>query len=92
MMRLAEVIGNIWATRKAESVRSLKLLLVRPLDENLKPQGELWVAADVVDAGVGDRVIVATGRAARLAVGDEQAAVSAAVVGVVDALDLPGRK
>jgi len=89
MMRIAEVIGSVWATRKAESVRSLKMLLVRPLDEDLKPSGKLWVAADVVDAGVGDRVIVAVGRAARLAVGDERAAVSAAVIGVVDALDIP---
>jgi ethanolamine utilization protein EutN len=89
MMRLAEVVGNVWATRKVESVRSLKMMLVRLLDSDLKPAGELWVAADVVDAGVGDRVIVAVGRAARLAVGDEAAAVSAAVIGVVDSLDKP---
>ncbi|MGD8719169.1 MAG: EutN/CcmL family microcompartment protein [Candidatus Zixiibacteriota bacterium] len=84
MMRIAEVVGNVWATRKVESVRSLKMLLVRPLNADLKPTDEMWVAADVVDAGAGDRVIVAVGRAARLAVGDDDAAVSAAVVGVVD--------
>ena len=88
MMKLAEVVGSIWATRKVESVRALKMLLIKPLDENLKATGELWVAADLVDAGAGDRVIVATGRAARLAVGDENAAVSAAVIGVVDSLDI----
>jgi ethanolamine utilization protein EutN len=90
MMRIAEVVGSVWATRKVESVRSLKMLLVRLLDADLKPAGKLWVAADVVDAGVGDRVIVAVGRAARLAVGDDSAAVSAAVIGVVDAVDVPG--
>lgn len=88
MMIIADVVGTVWATRKAPSVSGLKLLLVRPLVEGLKPGGELWVAADVVDAGVGDRVVVVTGRAARLAVGDEAAAVSAAVVGVVDATEL----
>ena len=88
MMIIAEVVGTVWATRKAPSVSGLKLLLVRPLNAELKPAAELWVAADVVDAGVGDRVVVVTGRAARLAVGDETAAVSAAVVGVVDATEL----
>ena len=88
-MRIAEVVGSVWATRKVESVRSLKMLLVRPLDAELKPTAQMWVAADVVDAGVGDRVIVALGRAARLAVGDDAAAVSAAVIGVVDSLDMP---
>lgn len=88
MMKIGEVVGNVWATRKVESVRSLKMLLVRTLDAGLKPTGELLVAADVVDAGVGDRVIVAMGRAARLAVGDDAAAVSAAVVGVVDSHEL----
>jgi ethanolamine utilization protein EutN len=90
MMKIAEVVGSVWATRKVESVRSLKMLLVRLLDADLKPTGKLWVAADVVDAGVGDRVIVAVGRAARLAVGDDDAAVSAAVIGVVDSVDVPG--
>lgn len=89
MMHIGEVVGSVWATRKAESVRALKMLLVRPLDGDLKRTAELWVAADVVDAGVGDRVIVVVGRAARLAVGNDAAAVSAAVVGVVDSLDLP---
>jgi ethanolamine utilization protein EutN len=88
MMKIGEVVGNVWATRKVESVRSLKMLLVRVLDAELKATGELLVAADVVDAGVGDRVIVALGRAARLAVDDDNAAVSAAVVGVVDSHEL----
>lgn len=89
MMHIAEVVGSVWATRKAESVRALKMLLVRPLDGDLKRTAEMWVAADVVDAGVGDRVVVVVGRAARLAVGNDAAAVSAAVVGVVDSMDLP---
>jgi len=88
-MKIAEVVGTVWATRKVESVRALKMLLVRPLDEKMKSTGEMWVAADVVDAGIGDRVIVAVGRAARLAVDDDAAAVSAAVIGVVDNIDIP---
>jgi ethanolamine utilization protein EutN len=90
MMRIAEVVGSVWATRKVESTSSLKMLLVQLLDAGLKPTGKLWVAADVVDAGVGDRVIVAVGRAARQAVGDDNAAVSAAVIGVVDSVDMRG--
>ena len=31
-MKVAKVIGNIWATRKEEKLAGLKLLLVQPLD------------------------------------------------------------
>jgi ethanolamine utilization protein EutN len=83
------VIGEIWATRRHETLEGFKLLLVDPYEvaERLpdgKKQG-LVVAADAVDAGVGDEVIVAYGRAGRTALHrGHDIAVEAAVVGVVD--------
>jgi ethanolamine utilization protein EutN len=84
------VRGEIWATRRHETLEGLKLLLVEPydvaerLDGGHRPHG-LVVAADAVDAGVGDEVIVAYGRAGRTALGrGHDIAVEAAVVGVVD--------
>ena len=31
-MRVAKVIGNIWATRKEDRLSGIKLLLVKPLN------------------------------------------------------------
>ncbi len=83
------VIGEVWATRRHDTLAGFKLLLVDPHEvadrtRGGKKQG-LVVAADAVDAGVGDEVIVAYGRAGRTALGrGHDIAVEAAVVAVVD--------
>ncbi|MCA9322607.1 MAG: EutN/CcmL family microcompartment protein [Planctomycetes bacterium] len=84
------VEGEIWSTIKVGSLVGRSLLLVRPDGPtNHRPDLETFaeiVAVDCVGAGVGDRVIVALGRAARNALGDEHSACEAAIVGVVDGL------
>jgi len=60
-MFLARVIGTVWATRKEERLDGLKLLIVREVDLDLKPQSRTVIAADVVQAGVGEIVLVSTG-------------------------------
>jgi ethanolamine utilization protein EutN len=48
------------------------------------------IAIDAVDAGVGDRVLlVLDGKAAMMALNRGLAGVDAAIVGVVDAVDIP---
>ena len=57
-MKTARVIGNIWATRKEEKLAGLKLLILQPL--NLlddSPVEYPIVAADIIGAGVGEKVI-----------------------------------
>ena len=51
-MRVAKVIGNIWATRKEDRLSGIKLLLVKPLNI-LDEQDDLMpmVAADIIGAG-----------------------------------------
>ncbi len=88
-MFTGRVIGEIWATRRHETLTGFKLLLVDPHEVAARlPGGKkqgLVVAADTVDAGVGDDVIVAYGRAGRTAIGQgHDIAVEAAVVAVVD--------
>jgi ethanolamine utilization protein EutN len=82
------VIGEIWATRRHPTLEGFKLLLVDPYEVSERVGGKkqgLVVAADAVDAGVGDDVIVAYGRAGRTALErGHDIAVEAAVVGVVD--------
>ncbi len=87
-MRIAKVIGNIWATRKEEKLNGLKLLLLRPVDIlNPERECEPIVAADMIGAGMGETVIVVGGSSARGAVGDNTIPVDATVVGIVDDME-----
>ena len=90
-MLLARVVGNVVATQKNAKLEGTKLLLVQPEDVNGAPRGAAVLAIDSVDAGVGDRVLlIQDGRSAQLILGKGVAAVDAAVVGVVDAVELGG--
>ena len=82
-MKVAKVIGNIWATRKEEKLAGL--LLVQPLDVLTgKAERPPIVAADIIGAGVGETVLVVGGSSARSAAGDMSIPVDATVVGIVD--------
>lgn len=84
-MLLARVVGNVVATTKVPQHKGHKLLLVRPEEADGKPAKKSFVALDLVDAGVGDRVLLMReGSSVRDLVGEAQAPVHAAVVGVVD--------
>ena len=86
---MGRVIGNVVATAKHASHVGQKLLLVEPLDLAEKATGAPFVAVDAVDAGVGDRVLLALdGWAAMTAVGRPRSPIDAAVIGVIDQLDL----
>ena len=52
-MKLARVIGRVWATAKHETLEGRKILLVRPLDLDGNTKGEAYLAVDAVDAGGG---------------------------------------
>ena len=88
-MLIARVIGNVVATAKYEKLSGEKLMLVQPLALDGTAKGNPVLAIDGVDAGIGDRVLlVQDGKAANLVLDKGLAAVDAAIVGVVDALDL----
>jgi ethanolamine utilization protein EutN len=85
---LAKVVGTVVATRKDPRLVSSKLLLARPMDPRGKAEGGYLVAVDTVDSGVGDTVLVVSGSSARMASGMKDCPVDAAIVGVVDAIEL----
>ena len=89
-MILAKVAGTVVATRKDERLVSSKLLVVRPVDPSGKAEGNYLVAVDTVDAGLGDTVLVVSGSSARMASGLKDCPVDAAIVGVVDHVDVQG--
>ena len=71
-------MGNVWATKKTESLTGQTFLLVEA-----ERAGTVLICADQAGAGPGDRVLVTTGSAARVAAGD-RVPVDAAIVGIVD--------
>ncbi|MGA2116867.1 MAG: EutN/CcmL family microcompartment protein [Bryobacteraceae bacterium] len=91
-MLIARVIGELVATEKHPSHEGRKLLLVQPLNLDGSDRGQAVVALDAVDAGVGDKVLLATeGFSAMTAVGRPQSPIDMAVIGFIDHVDLlPG--
>ena len=88
-MLICRVVGNLVATQKNRKLEGAKLMLVQPLDLDDNPVGATFLAIDSVSAGVGEKVLVVIeGKAAGQALGRKAAAVDAAIVGVIDAVEL----
>jgi ethanolamine utilization protein EutN len=87
-MQICKVVGTVVSTKKNRKLDGAKLLLVQPLTLEGEPRGVALIAIDSVGAGVGERVLVVIeGKAAGDALGRKAAAVDAAVIGIVDAID-----
>ena len=67
---------------------SNKLLVARPIDPRGKAEGSYLVAIDTVDAGVGETVLIVSGSSARMASGLKDCPVDAAIVGIVDHVEV----
>ena len=90
-MFLARVTGEVVATIKHPHLHARKLLIVAPEPVAGRPVAPEVIALDTVDAGVGDRVLVADeGNAAAQVLGLPRGPVRTVVVGVVDEVDAPG--
>jgi len=88
-MQIARVVGTVVATQKHPVIDGAKLLLVQPLTLDERPRGPALLAVDGIGAGVHEKVlIVMEGRAAGEALGRKLAPVDAAVVGIVDTVDV----
>ena len=87
-MLLARVVGTVVATRKDPRLESNKLLIARPMDPSGTPEGHYLVAVDTVDAGVGETVLIVSGSSARMASGMKDCPVDAAIVGIIDTIDV----
>lgn len=88
-MLIGRVVGDIVATQKAPSHQGRKILVVQPVNLDGTDRGDVVLALDAVDAGVGDRVLVVTeGWSAMTSVGRPQSPIDMAVVGVIDSVTL----
>ena len=88
-MLIARVVGSVVSTQKHAKFEGGKLLLVQPLNADETPRGPALLAVDAVGAGPQERVLVVfEGRAAAEAFGRKGAPVDAAIVGIIDEIDL----
>jgi ethanolamine utilization protein EutN len=88
-MLIGRVIGPVVATAKHRKLEGAKLLLVQPLTLDGAAKGVPVLAIDSVGAGEGETVLyLIEGKAAQDALGRKAAPVDAAIMGIVDRIDL----
>lgn len=90
-MQIALVRGTVVSTSKEPSLRGVKFLLLQFIDEEGQLLPKYEVAADNVGAGVDEWVLVSRGSAARQVSGSEQRPVDAAVVAIIDTVNVGNR-
>jgi ethanolamine utilization protein EutN len=90
-LKLARVHGNVVATIKAEGLARRKLLVVMDVEpRTMADRGEPYVAVDLVGSGEKEIVLVAQGSAARVAEAAGVIPTDAAIVGIVDTVQVHG--
>ena len=88
-MILARVVGEVVATQKRPQFEGAKLLILQPETPQSAKAGTSLLAIDSVGAGRGELVIaVLEGRAAGEALGKKLSPVDAAIVGIVDQVEV----
>ena len=87
-MIIAKVVGSAVATLKLDALKTTKCLLVGPADVRGNLTGDLFLAVDLVGAGDGELVMISQGSSARVAVGKDTSPADAAIVGILDSLQI----
>lgn len=87
-MIIARILGTVVSTQKDERLQGKKLLIVKPINLDGSDQGGYLVAVDTVGAGFHERVIIVGGSSARMAEGNKDCPVDAAIIGVIDTIDI----
>ncbi len=90
-MLLGKVTGTVVASAKDERLKQFKMLVVETLKPNGKPASGYVVAVDAVGAGVGEVVLYVTGSSARQTVLTDKRPIDAAIVAIVDTVELNDR-
>lgn len=89
-MIIAKVMGTAVASIKHEALSATKLLLVCSSDAGGNISGNPFLAVDLVGSGEGELVMISHGSSARLATGHKDSPVDAAIIGILDSLQVEG--
>jgi ethanolamine utilization protein EutN len=87
-MLIARVVGSAVSTAKDQRLHGSKLLVVQPATVTDERTGEPFIAVDTVGAGEGELVIVVRGSAARQTDHTADVPTDAAIVGILDSLEV----
>ncbi len=87
-MIIGRVIGTVFASLNDELLLGSELVLVRPITLKGEDENNYLVAVDTVGAGVRERVLVVSGSSARLAEGMKDRPVDAAIIGIIDSVEV----
>ena len=88
-MLIGTVVGHVWSTVKDPTLTGLRMLVVQPYTLDHKPSAETLIAVDPLGAGIGERVLVVFGRAARHAIGrGHDIGFQTAVAAIIDRMEL----
>lgn len=80
-MVIGKIIGNVWATRKDESLNGLKFMIAQ------LESGEKIVVCDYIGAGTGDMVLITKGSGARKVLENENIPIDAVAIGIIDGFE-----
>ncbi|MBV0929584.1 EutN/CcmL family microcompartment protein [Lentilactobacillus sp. IMAU92037] len=88
-MVTGKVVGNLWSTKKVESLSGSRFMLVDVADKQV---GVDWqtrriVARDEVGAGYGEQVLIVEGPGARMIASEEMIPIDATIIGIIDSID-----
>lgn len=90
-MEFGIIVGNVVCTSKDEKISGTKLLLVQPVDDNLKPFSIPQVGIDSVGAGEGELVLYVKGSSARMTHITENKPVDCTIMAIVDYIEKNGK-
>ena len=92
-MRFGRVIGNVISTIKHEKLKSIKLMIVEPLDPDGKVIGKEEIVGDFLGAAVGSLVIWgADGQIISDTMGVENIPLRGSIIGIIDKIDMEKSK
>lgn len=82
-MIAGKVVGSVVSTRKSERLMGNRFMVVEIID-TMKQESKQMITIDLIGAGIGEYVMVATGSAARIGCDNPDAPIDAAIVGIID--------
>jgi len=85
-MQLGRVVGCVWSTVKEPRLTGQRLLIVQPLDGDLRPTGRRLVCTDTTGAGAGEMIYWVRGKEASFPFLPAEIPTDTTIVGIVDSI------
>jgi ethanolamine utilization protein EutN len=88
-MRIAKVIGNAYATLKHEKLKSIKLMVIQPINPDGDFKGKAIIVADYLNTAIGNIVYwIEDGSTICKATGERSIPLRGCILGIIDSIDM----